>query len=229
MMSSTPKRPRWRPRISLASLVLLFITLSALVVMILMKRDMDVLRAENARLSAELGRLYIVEKDKVHVLAPQVSMAPQWTWHWRIYVPEGRHYALHAVAKDVPAKEIPLTKLFMPVSGEFSLDARLQKDNLGNWQLAFLRDSDYGITIPFDPPGPDFLATNNVAVESVQLGADKTLIETPPNKIVLLRLREQLRTPVNGAVNVSKDPNPSAGVMLWLEELTPEKWKEAGQ
>src|SRR5688500_10564334 len=94
-----------RPRFSLLALIGLTTTIAMGIAIWLLYAEIVPLREENRRLRDELGELFVEDDTKVHAIA--VRSTEDLVWKWRIWIPEGRRYNIHATGEQIPAKGFP--------------------------------------------------------------------------------------------------------------------------
>lgn len=85
---------KWRPQISLLTLLLLMTTLALAVSLWQMGQDIVPLRNTVRDLREELGQFKVVDLNRVHVQRGEAVTGS--AWKWRIYLPAGNDYNLHA-------------------------------------------------------------------------------------------------------------------------------------
>lgn len=238
---SNPK-PRFRPRISLLTALLLMTIVGMAIVVVQLWREVGPLRAEVRQLRTEAGRLMIDDPTKIHVLSVHGSDEVDKSWKWRVYLPPNRKYYLHKLSAKIDAQGMAqtgfITSTSSPISqtssGEFVIQASVRKGDDGTWRVHASRervDPQGGLkdritsTMTIDSTknwmdGPGGLTSSGV-IEQVQ----KTF---EPNKPVeLVRVRGNKFTPTYPG---STDPNkkyagtsatpkgPTDGIIIWIDE-----------
>jgi hypothetical protein len=148
--------PRFRPRISLSSALLLMTIIGVAMVIFLQWREVGPLRAEVRGLRTELGQLNIDDSTKACAIQLQTG-APR-HWKWRIYLPPGGTYEQLCYSGTLPSpKEYRDKAWFDRVknggvgsgtmsgieTGEFTLEAKLDKDG-DQWVLLTLESGGRG-------------------------------------------------------------------------------------
>jgi hypothetical protein len=102
--------PRFRPRISLLSALLLMTIVAMAIVVVGLWREVGPLRAENKQLNEERGTLVIGEPAKLHAIKIPARFAGEGRHSFRIYVPPGQTYMAFAKVNDVPKDGLPEPK-----------------------------------------------------------------------------------------------------------------------
>jgi hypothetical protein len=181
------------------------------------------------RLRDELGYLTIDDPTRFYVR--ELPTLEPLNWRWRIYVPQGerdfcagvgripiegagagssgRHYSRRSQAGS------PLTD---PMQGEYTLTARIERNQLGNWRLV-IQYPDGGLTQAIMPPDAGWLSAeelfgqvrSNREIQATAAGGNKqTESFAADDMVVLLRLR---------APKHDQTPNePCDGVIIWFEK-----------
>jgi hypothetical protein len=169
-------------------------------------REVGPLRAEVRRLRDEVGELAVDDPAKIHAI--QVRQPDSLTWRWRLWIPEGRTYALRSVGGKIPAKGYPELggTLFVRDPGEMSVEYRITKDPRSDtWRGAM---SVKGGSIGSDEHA--WVTWSNRTGTGVGVGTSTRSFE-PGATVVLTRQRF-------GQGDSSDDiPDRAPGFMIWLE------------
>ena len=180
-------------------------------------------QTENERLRNELGYLTITDPSRIYVC--EMPTFEPLSWKWRIYMPPGGRTLCTAtgritatgfnggsVAKHGPAWPVD------PLQGEYTLTARVERDQHGGWRLA-ITYPDGRNTLGFTPPDAQWLVDDGYFVSSPRklhvdiAGAKKeTQSFAADDTVVLLRLRAP-------DVQKSGSDKPCDGVMVWFEKF----------
>lgn len=217
-------------RFSLANL-LLFATIVALATaLFITSSQLAKARIELSTLRNEMRVLDPSETDKMRAI--NVPAFGRNQWRWRIKLPENEKFVLRWAFDNIPAddslpKNIDETynppMFFAPElpNDEFLLSiGALEED--GNWLLGVKTESVRGI-------GDMDFATEMKANDSSWLakrggnsihkltGQRKTEVNPIDSAFVLLRYRKGL-SPTPGVS--SMDPNPTDGILIWIERVT---------
>jgi hypothetical protein len=199
------------PRFSLRSLVAV-VTLVAMVLVIWrLYAELVPLREENRRLRSELGELSIDDETKFHaILMPQAN-PNEFTYKWRIWVPEGRSYQLQFASGTIRKQGFPQgysNGISISAPGEHWIEYRVFRDaDSGRWiDMLYTRDASVSGSYQ---PWPDWS-------ERVGTGAsvgDSTRVFEPGSRVELVRWR------ISQAKSSAQIEDPSAGYMIWLEPV----------
>jgi hypothetical protein len=202
------ERSRW-PRFSLPTAFLLMTIVCLATVMVLLWREVGPLRAEVRRLRDEVGALSV--DDPTKPCAIRVRTKDEYTWKWRVWIPEGREYRLKYSGEQIPKNGIPQSHGSITLSdpGEIWIEYRISPN-------------------PQSEQWSDKLYTPNAAVGSAMQkwvkwtrrtttneGISYTTQVTEPGKIIVLNRERVSQT----AADSSRIEDPSAGFMIWLEPL----------
>lgn len=82
----TSTMPRFRPRISLLSALLLMTIAGMAIVIVQLWQEVGPLREEVIQRRAEMGQLYVTDTSKAHAIG--VDWDADGVWRWRIFLPE---------------------------------------------------------------------------------------------------------------------------------------------
>ena len=185
---------------------LLMTILGMAIVIAQLWREVRPLRAQLHQLRDETGRLSIDDPTKTHVI--QVRQADDYTWKWRVWIPDGRAYQVKMATQNIPATGFPTNtgtiKADQP--GEMWIEYRIHPNSDGNWvdklSTKFARVG--GSPQPW---------VNWSRKKSMSEGASyHGHVAEPGEKILLSRFRVSQK-----ATNSTKIEDPSAGFMIWLE------------
>lgn len=182
-------------------------------------------RQEIERLREQLGYLKIGDPTKLYVR--EVPTTEPLSWRWRIYVP-------HLASFFMSSSRIPKsgtrtgkttsighpTHARYPMPGEYTLEARVERNQKGAWRLA-MRVQGIRVNHSIMPPDAGWLASGPYpeVIEStrqteVQVAGSRQKTESfaADDTVVLLRLRAP--TDEHAA-----NHEPCDGVMIWFEKL----------
>ena len=105
------RRRRFRPKFSLATLLVLVTIGCLLAALWATSQRLDALRAELAetrrelqKYRDELGYVTISDPNKAH--ATGIRTPGRLRWQWRVYVPKSRRFRLCAAARRIPANGV---------------------------------------------------------------------------------------------------------------------------
>jgi hypothetical protein len=194
--------------------VFLLVTLVALVISLwINSRELRQAKKEVQKLRDECGYLTILDAKKAHAIA--VRRLGSLRWAWRIYLPADRQFRLCSSTKLVPAIGIPTDRGYSMLhrTGEFLLEAGVEKDERGQWKLC-LQIPGHG-----ESTGIGDWRDHASSWSSDGVGPGQTCSFEPGQSLVLLRLRvsEEVRH-ANGTIRRSPQ-GPADGLMIWIEEI----------
>lgn len=228
-------QPRWRWQFSLFTLLLVAIIACVVAAYFgtawrlaeagttieRQKTELAVRDAEIVKLSAELGKLTIQDRSKVHILA--LPSKEDWHWRWRIYLPPGKTWKItEALGPKVPLQGFDMSQLPHSSSsgshsdGEFTAEVWLERDLNGELQLKQR----------FGGTGSGHGISAEVAKRLLEGGSrsshsagmfSKTELHDPAGPIELLRLHKYvyIQQPDGSATSSDK---PEFGMLLFFEE-----------
>jgi hypothetical protein len=132
--------PRFRPRFSLLTTLLLMTIVCMAIVIILHWRDVGPLRQEVYRLRQEIGYLTVADENKIYAI--QVPVTDSDIYRYRVYLPKNKKFNLYSRIWHLPARSSQLGKREWITtlakwgsgssgsieSGEFTIDVQLRPD-----------------------------------------------------------------------------------------------------
>jgi hypothetical protein len=140
--------PRFVPRISLLSAILLTTIFGMGIVIFVQWRELGPLQSEVRQMRTQLGLLTIEDPSRVHAI--EVRQPDSNLWRWRIYLPFGRKYRLVEFGGRLPARGLLSTQQWfdvltkasigrgeysgMDLAGEFTLEASFTQVD-GQWKF----------------------------------------------------------------------------------------------
>jgi hypothetical protein len=197
----------WRPRFSLLSALLLMTVVGLAIVTAQLWWEIGPLRAEVHRLRDEVGVLSI--DDPTKLCAIRVRTAEDYTWKWRIWIPEGRKYALMYSGESIPKTGIPKANGYTTLSqsGEMWIEYRI-KPEVGTKRWAATLETSQGSV-----GGASQVWVNWKQRTSSDGGVYDTTKAFEPDKLTVLARWRVSQT----AKSSDKIEDPSAGFMIWLE------------
>jgi hypothetical protein len=193
-------------------------------------------RQEARRLRDELGYLTITDNRKLHAigLASYEGFTSK-SWRWRVHIPAGRRFRVCYSYEDIPEEGVPtdMYHFFDTVDGEFIFSASAVRDPAGAWSLAMGTRYDpvkypqsrweslksLGRSLPI--PNAAWLE-DNLPMGWYSVGSRTTESVEIGEPLVMLRLRRQKGT----HVTQTNDPNPTDGIMIWIEEVNSRPLKD---
>lgn len=199
--------PRFRPRISLLSAILLTTIVALAIGIAQIWREVGPLRAEVRRLRDEVGALSVADPTKP--CAIRVRTTDEFTWKWRLWIPEGRSYVLKHASDKIPKQGLAQStgSITLDEPGETWIEYRIAPDpTAGIWMDR--------IRTPHTTVGSssqDWLKWKRKL--STEEGISYTTTSSEPGKVIILA-RERVSQTAAVSSNIE---DPSAGFMIWLE------------
>lgn len=118
--------PRFPPRISILNALLLMTIVAMAIVIVQFWREIGPLRAEVKSLRAEVGKLVVDDKSRIH--AVQAPNTDEGFWKWRVWIPKGVSVRLKCHSGKVPKTGVPSNHTSMSLqSGEHAITYSLQR------------------------------------------------------------------------------------------------------
>lgn len=218
-----------RPRFILRTLVLLFVvSLVGSNFYLRWKYRQELQGIE--RLRGELGVLVIDDPSRFYVR--EMPTFEPLSWRWRIYVPPGER-ALHVGVGRIsetgtstasgsghgPGRRTRNGVTSDPMQGEYTLTARIERDQLGQWQLV-VRYPDGSMRYSIMPRDANWLIASDDYYEvasrwktyaEVAGGGEQMQTFAADDTVILLRLRAPDASQPTGH-------EPCDGVMVWFEK-----------
>jgi hypothetical protein len=152
MAQTEPARAKnWAPRFSLLTVLLLMVLLACGITIFRLWREVGPLRVEVRELRNETGRLAIDDPAKPHVV--EVRTNDDFTWKWRVWIPEGRAYRIQLATQDIPAKGYPATHgmISMDQPGEHWIEYRITPNpDSEHWMDKLTTSTGSGV-VPLNP------------------------------------------------------------------------------
>ena len=213
MKLASRQKPSWR--FSMGTMLLVIALLATIASHVHTSLKLRRAEHEAASLRNELGYLTISDPDQIHALALPTFEGMQ--WRWRIHLPSGNQYRIRWSAENIPADGLPKESsyddiTFSRVPAEpFILTVALHRDHLGAWRIAW-EHPEHNSSIPLKAPRTDCLETPTGRGYQIA-GKGETESADPDEPFVLVRVRRSKQVP--GGVTV--DPDPTDGVMVWIE------------
>lgn len=159
---------------------------------------------------ADLPRLLVTDKNKVHIVAAPTYLNLE--WQWRLYVPKQAKLRLFVASGAIPAADLPVNFRAKSLpSGNMLVRAQIRPSPLGKWKFRATWPSGLlAQEIPADRRDwlldPDGYCERQAGLA----GTESTDLAEP---VVLLRLRANQK-PDGGHDSVPHDV--CDGVMVWL-------------
>lgn len=172
-------------------------------------REVRPVRAELRRLRDEVGALSIEDASKP--CAIRVRTNDEYTWKWRVWIPEGRSYLLKYTSEDIPRSGFPSNHGMITLSepGEMWVEYRIAPDPHSSAWMDKLSTKG-GASVGSSQQ--DWVKWRKRTGTGEGGVSETTQVFEPGKTIVLARQRVSEK-----ATDSSKIEDPSAGFMIWLE------------
>jgi hypothetical protein len=223
--------PRFRPRISLLSALLLMTIAGMSIVIVQLWRELVPLRQEVRGYRTELGFLTIDDPTRVHGV--QVPTREE-GWKWRVYFPPGSDYMLHCYTGMIPAgvessqrRDFSSMNLgpggfLTSMGGNFEEEAVIEarfKQADGTWTLQTSVNGGAWSDMQLDKDFAAYLANGRGgAFWTSNLNQKGQTTFSADERVFLLKRRKPEVTEVQGGI-LSREPDgPADGVALWIEQ-----------
>jgi hypothetical protein len=198
---------KFRPRISLLTALLLMTIFGMAIVLMQLWREVGPMRVQLRQLRDEVGRLTIDDPRQFHAI--RVRSDSDYSWKWRVWIPEGRKYRIYMATQDIPKHGYPQSQGMVTLDqpGESWIEYRIAKDpNSNNWMD--------NLNTPSGSVGSSsqaWVAWNRRM--STGDGVEQKTESMDPGKTILVTRQRVSKT----ATDTSQIEDPSAGFMIWLE------------
>lgn len=205
----THKSPR-RASFSLLTVLLVTAIVALSIVVAKLYVELKPLRAQLKQLRDEVGELSVEDESKVYAIS--VRTADDFTWKWRVWIPEGRQYLLHYTSESIPKQGYPRSHGTITIvrAGEMWIEYRITRGPRSGKMTDKLSAS----------TGSSVGSSEQSWVDSRSVstgdGVGRSTTEFEPDEVVLLN-RHRVSTTVNSSSMVE---DPSQGFMVWLEPTT---------
>jgi hypothetical protein len=151
----------------------------------------------------------LVVEDPTKVNAIRVDSRDDYTWKWRVWIPEGNKYAIRAFADGIPEKGFPDNggTIWVHEPGEHVITYEINRDRSdGKWYGKSVLNGSGSV-------GRDAQPWVEWSSRTSTGGGVSTNAQTfePGKRIELIRHR------VSQVNDSSKMENETAGFMIWLE------------
>jgi hypothetical protein len=179
---------------------------------------------EVRKLRQEAGFLSVDDRKKLHAIA--LDTTEPGTWRWRVFLPKGHHYQMHAAFGDIPVEGVLPEGTYSGRSGQLTgqsdvevlITAVLRIEPDRSWRLS-THEKIVGVQAEsssgskgsqFQPGKP----SNTGGTESDILGTSGQVTLDSRGPIVLLRYRF-LKDSGGGSFRSTKGKTP--GFLIWLD------------
>jgi hypothetical protein len=202
-------RPRFRPRISLLTSLLLMTIVGLTIVVAQLWREVVPLREENRGLRDEVGRLSIDDPTKTSVI--EVRTTDDFTWKWRVWIPEGRAYQLQMATEDIPKTGYPESRgtISLDEPGETWIEYRIAPSPNSELWMDKLSTPTASVGSSSQP----WVKWKRHTSTGEGVGHSTDVFE-PGSNVLIARHRVS-----QTATSSDKIEDPSAGFMIWLEPV----------
>ena len=196
------------PRFSLFTLVLMTTVVAMGIALWQQHLKYSPLEDEVRRLRDEVGVLSIEDESKLHAI--RVRTPDDYTWKWRLWIPEGHAYRLRCESEQVPEEGLPTGQgtIHIREPGEMWVMYQIRRDErTGDWRGSMITN--------FASVGSDeheWVGWSNRSSQSSGIGTT-TRISEPDENLLIERHRVSQRS------SSSDIEDPARGFMIWLEPV----------
>jgi hypothetical protein len=220
--------PRFRPRISLLTVLLLTTIAGMALVIVQLWREVGPLRKEVHKLRQFVGELSIDDHTRIHAI--EVRQPNPNLWRWRLFLPPGAQYKLVEFGGPLPPRGKLSNKHWLAAlrnasigsseylneqfQGEFTLDVSLAPVE-GGWRFQiFGLGSDAQSHYTFADNWPGRMGRS----ERSDIWPAQQRVFPPGEPILLLHLSKRIRKSARGIGTEPQAPSELVeGIALWLE------------
>jgi hypothetical protein len=206
--------PRFRPRISLLTALLLTTIIGMAIVLVQLWREVGPLRGEVQMLRNETGRLSIEDLGSIHAI--EVRTNDPMMWKWRVWIPKGMNVNAMVNWGTVPHEGVPNAQCGVELGpGEQWLTLRVMRDSSDGKPFARIETSNSGSGVKIDEKDywwqgpPRAMAAPGVGHQTVK-------VDNLQEPFVLNRYH--IGSPsVTNSSDLLKPGPPTTGFIVWLE------------
>ena len=214
-----------KPQLSLASILLLTTLVALAISHVITSQKLVRVQNEMNALFVELRPFGSQTGDRMFArLLP--TQSPQMLWRWKIQLPEKGMYRLRSLIGDAPATGYPRIggandpifqdKDFLLLDGGSPSLLSVQISNYnksGKWEI-LAKTPDRELCLPIVNIAPWLVQRTGYTITE---GMDEMKTESADVGQPLQLIRMRKAASVSGAV--SPDPNPTDGILLWIERI----------
>jgi hypothetical protein len=222
--------PRFRPRISILSALLLMTIVGMVFAIVHLGREVVPLRNEVRRYRSELRLLNIDDPTRVHGIQMPTKDAG---WRWKLYLPPGGNYQLRYHSGMIPAGVAGPERrdfgVMNPAPGSYFyrfgmtseekiIEARFKQ--LGDkWVMQINFGGAGWRDLQLDKDFAEYLSkAHSMVFPTSNLNSEEQTVFAPGERMFLIKCREMaISTPPSGGVINSHIKGPAPGVALWIE------------
>lgn len=203
--------PRFRPRISLLTALLLMTIVGMAIIIVRQWRELTPMRVEVQQLRDQVGILTIGDPEKVHAIS--IPSDTDGVWKWRIYVPKGQQANIIGRWGRVSTTGYPGGGTQSRVGdGEQVITLTVKKlDPPSNDWIAQIRTPARVSTVSID--ASDVYLSGPCTAQNRGIGS-KTEAIANDGKLALMRSRV---APSGQSKLLDKD-DPLPGFLIWIEQ-----------
>lgn len=205
-----PTKRAWGPRISLFSTLLLMTIAGMTIVIVQFWREIGPLRREVRLLRDQVGVLTIEDESKLHAI--RVLSDADFTWKWRVWIPNGKPRAVYWMWGDVSKDGVPRRSSWAPLNpGEEQLLTLTAKrlDDGKSW-VSHLRTARQVSTLSV--PDAAFAVPNSATLRGVERMTEIAANDGQPFVLGRYRVAAESQKKL-----LEKDV-PLPGFLIWIEQ-----------
>jgi hypothetical protein len=212
---------RWRPQISLLTLLLLMTTLALAVSLWQMGQDIVPLRNTIRELREELGQFNVADFTRVHVQRGETVSGTVWKWriylpdHLNLYMAEGKWGELAPGDFEDWKQRIKLKEHSLALNdvGQFTLEMAVEEHG-GKWWIKTATKNEVHGTAQLKG---DWYAELSKQVQYSDASYERVSITDSTEPVVLLYIRRGEREQVGDTFVTNQVAGEADTLVIWLE------------
>ncbi len=208
--------PRFRPRISILTALLLMTIVGMAIVIVQLWREVGLGKAQVHDLRSEMGALSIEDNSKLYAI--EVRTNESLYWKWRVWVPEGKPTSVRMQWGNVPKTGVPNDvphgeQVAILEPGERWVAVRIKHGPVKNTWSAALETALCSGEIEVAKNDRWWEWESSIYEEGVEFSSQD--VPDPAQPFVLKRLRAVHNTV--GSSDPSVVASPTSGFIIWLD------------
>ena len=192
-------------------------------------RSLDQAQTELGQLKTKYGELYVTDPDLIHVLETPFFEPDRFRWRWQVYVPPTKKCRLRVAVGQIPAGGITqktddtrgasVDILGNAESEPVLVTVAFSRLSVGGLGLTLVSERDQAtIVLPDDSlpeEGMEWLFDNSGGPQ-ILAGRRETQSQSVNQPLKMLVHRKGVTVGSKASMN----PNSTAGIAVWIEEVT---------
>ena len=216
-------------RFSLSSLLVFVAAVALFLFCFILARRLDQSQSELGQLKVKYGELDVTDPDLIHVLEAPFFEPDKFRWRWQVYVPPTKKCRVRIAVGQIPVggvtqKTDNARGASVDISGNADSEPVLvtvafSRSSVGGLSLTLVSGREQAtISLPEDslPEGGMEWLFNNSGGPKILAGRRETQSQSANQPLKLLVHRKGVAFGKKSSMN----PNPAAGIAVWIEEVT---------